>query len=233
MHENNRSSSFLISDWAKDMVEDSPIKFKPPNKRKKNNNWNLCIICQEEPKEKLHNPGKQGIKTFVTSVQERRNVGDNALYDRVYSNIDFETGLFLPTFTENVRWYKSCYSTLTSKKSLILLRKRSSVLYDESETDSEQGDSSTETRATRSTTDLTIERSTTDLTIDWKKCIFCQQLSYKKEKRMIDVATFEFGESLEKMIVEKGDNLFKAKLGDLKKLIANEAKYHKNCHANY
>ena len=51
---------------------------------------------------------------------------------------------------------------------------------------------------------------------------------------MIDVTTFEFGESLEKMIVEKDDNLFKAKLGDLKKLIAaNEAKYHKNCHANY
>ena len=46
---------------------------------------------------------------------------------------------------------------------------------------------------------------------------------------MIDVTTFEFGESLEKMIVEKGDNLFKAKLGDLKKLTANEAKYHKNC----
>ena len=171
MHENNRSSSFLISDWAKDMAEDSPIKFKPPNKRRKTNNWNLCIICQEESKEKLRNPGKQGIKTFVTSVQERRNLGDNALYDRVYSNIDFGTGLFLPTFTENVRWHKSCYSTLTSKKSLTLLRKRSSVLCDESETDSEQGESSTETRAMR---------STTDLTIDWKKCIFCQQLSYKK-----------------------------------------------------
>ena len=109
------------------------------------------------------------------------------------------------------------------QKSLTLLRKRSSVLYDESETDSEQGDSSTETRATR---------STTDLTIDWKKCIFCQQLSYKKDKWMIDVTSFEFGESLEKMIVAKGDNLFKAKLCDLTKLMANEAKYHKNCHAN-
>ena len=50
---------------------------------------------------------------------------------------------------------------------------------------------------------------------------------------MIDVTSFEFGESLEKMIVAKGDNLFKAKLGDLTKLMANEAKYHKNCHANY
>ena len=206
------------------MAEDSPIKFKPPNKQRRANNWNLCIICQEESKEKLRNPGEQGIKTFVTSVQERRNVGDSALHYRVYSNIDFGTGLFLRTFTKNVRWHKSCYSTLTSRKSLALLKKTSSVLYDESETDSEQGDSSTETRATR---------SATDLTIDWKKCIFCQQLSYKKEKRMIDVTTFEFGESLEKMIVEKGDNLFKAKLGDLKKLIANEAKYHKNCHDNY
>ena len=109
----------------------------------------MCIICQEESKEKLRNPGEQGIKTFVTSVQERRNVGDSALYDRVYSNIDFGTGLFLPTFTENVRWHKSCYSMLISRKSLALLKKT-----DESETDSEQGDSSTETRATRSTTDL-------------------------------------------------------------------------------
>ena len=34
------------------------------------------------------------------------------------------------------------------------------------------------------------------------------------------------------MIVAKGDNLFKGKLGDLTKLMANETKYHKNCHAN-
>ena len=38
---------------------------------------------------------------------------------------------------------------------------------------------------------------------------------------------------MEKMIVAKDDNLFKAKSGNLTKLMANEAKYHKNCHANY
>ena len=124
MHENNRSSSFLISDCAKDMAEDSPIKLKPPNKRRKTYNWNLCIICQEESKEKLRYPGRQGIKTFVTSVQERKNVGNNALYDRVYSNIDFGTGLFLSTFTENVRWDKSCYSTLTSKKKFDIVEEK-------------------------------------------------------------------------------------------------------------
>ena len=55
----------------------------------------------------------------------------------------------------------------------------------------------------------------------------------QKRQMEIDVTSFEFGESLEKMIVEKDDNLFKAKLGDLTKLMVNEAKYHKNCHANY
>ena len=39
-------------------------------------------------------------------------------------------------------------------------------------------------------------RSTADpVKIDREKCMFCQQMTYKKEKGTICVATFEFGKS--------------------------------------
>ena len=76
-------------------------------------------------------------------------------------------------------------------------------------------------------------RSTADLKTDWEKCMFCQQMTYKKEKRTIRAATFEFGQKLDKAINEKNDTVLRARLGDISKLIANEAKYHKNCHAKY
>ena len=63
--------------------------------------------------------------------------------------------------------------------------------------------------------------------------MFCQQMTYKKEKRTIRAATFEFGQKLDKAVNEINDTILRARLGDISKLIANEAKYHKNCHAKY
>ena len=58
-------------------------------------------------------------------------------------------------------------------------------------------------------------------------------MTYKKEKGMIRVTTFEFGQKLDKAINEKNDTVLKARLGNISKLIPNEARYHKNCHAKY
>ena len=76
-------------------------------------------------------------------------------------------------------------------------------------------------------------RSTVDLKIDWGKCMFCEQMTYKKEKGTIRVATFKFGQKLDKTINGKNDTVLRARLGHISKLIANEARYHKNCHAKY
>ena len=69
-------------------------------------------------------------------------------------------------------------------------------------------------------------------TLDWTKCLFCQQF-YKKDKKLIKVSTFEYEESLEKKSNEIGDAQLKLHVGDFSKLIANDAVYHKGCHANY
>ena len=121
------------------MAEDSPIKFKQPSKkRRRTENWNLRVICQADSQEKLRNPGDQGIKTFIVSIEERRTAGDEDLYDRLSHYIDWEKGSFASTFEANLGWHKSCYNTFTSKKSLALLKKRGSF----SSASIEQGQSS-------------------------------------------------------------------------------------------
>ena len=40
-------------------------------------------------------------------------------------------------------------------------------------------------------------------------------------------------QKLDKAINEKNDTVLRARLGDISKLIANEARYHKHCHAEY
>ena len=37
-------------------------------------------------------------------------------------------------------------------------------------------------------------------TLNWAACLFCQQLSYKKDKKLIRVSVFEYEEGLEKML---------------------------------
>ena len=66
------------------MADDSPMKFKQPSKkRRRTENWNLCVICQADSQEKLRNPGEQGIKAFIASIEERRTAGDDDLYGRL------------------------------------------------------------------------------------------------------------------------------------------------------
>lgn len=63
--------------------------------------------------------------------------------------------------------------------------------------------------------------------------MFCEKKAYKRDKTLICVGTFEFGDTLEQRVDEKCDYGMKCKVGDFKKLIANEARYHKGCHSKY
>ena len=58
-------------------------------------------------------------------------------------------------------------------------------------------------------------------------------MTCKKEKGTIHVATFGFDQKLKKAIGEKNHTVLRARLGDILKLIADEARYHENCHAKY
>ena len=64
-------------------------------------------------------------------------------------------------------------------------------------------------------------------------CLFCSKKSCNKDKILIQVSTFEFCHTLEKCVIEKGDEEMMCRIGDFKSLIANGASYHKGCHCKY
>ena len=119
----------------------------------------------------------------------------------------------------SIKWHKSCYCSFTSKKSIYhltddVIRKNKPVNKEEK---------LDRIRSSRSASG----------TLDWTKCLFCQQLSYKKDKKLIRASTFEYEESLKKKANEIEDAQLKLHVGDFSELIANDAVYHKCCHANY
>ena len=54
-----------------------------------------------------------------------------------------------------------------------------------------------------------------------------------KTRTLINVSTFQFCHTLERTVNPKNDSYLKLHIGDFSKLMANEAVYHKGCHANY
>ncbi|MES9881199.1 MAG: hypothetical protein ABW185_10000 [Sedimenticola sp.] len=63
--------------------------------------------------------------------------------------------------------------------------------------------------------------------------MFCEQKSFRKDKALICVASFEFCKTLEQRAEDKCDYAMQCKVGDFSKLIANDARYHKACHSKY
>ena len=66
-----------------------------------------------------------------------------------------------------------------------------------------------------------------------KKCIFCQKCYHEKDKNLINISTFRFCRTLEHIVHQKNDEKLKLHLGAFPKIMANEAVYHKGCHASY
>ena len=65
-------------------------------------------------------------------------------------------------------------------------------------------------------------------------CFFCGQKSYKKDKKLLLVSTFEFGETLKKRVEEKNDfEIIRRVGGEFIKLVALDARYHKGYHSKY
>ena len=69
---------------------------------------------------------------------------------------------------------------------------------------------------------------------DWSKCLFCEKRTYKKEKAMQNVSTFEAANTIRQCAEAKGDqNMLHVLLGVNNDLVAAEARYHKTCFASY
>ena len=76
-------------------------------------------------------------------------------------------------------------------------------------------------------------RRSSFIDFDWKKCIFCQKIYHDEDKNLINVSTFQFCQTLERTVKLKNESYLKLHIGDFSELMANEAVYHKGCHADY
>lgn len=200
-------------------MEPSPLKLKPswePKRRKVVIDFRKCIICQKEDEQKSRKASPQGLTTFLRVLKTRNDAGHNIQYERLEALIrinnddEFEFIEPVPTFL----WHKNCYSSFTSITNL-------STLQLSGDTEDQPSTSKGNVRARES--------------FKLKElCMFCGKKSYKRDRMLVRVATFEFGSTLKRRVEEKNDMEMKARVGgDFTKLIALEARYHKACHSGY
>ena len=111
-----------------------------------------------------------------------------------------------------VVWHSCCYETYTSRQNLCYVV----------EQNGEQAKipESTAKRAQR-------------MSIDWSKCFFCKNKMHKKDKKLINISTFEACESIKKAAEAKNDEESLHTLRSVNDLLAAKAKYHKSCYGSY
>lgn len=110
---------------------------------------------------------------------------------------------------KDVFWHSSCYETYTSKQNLRYC-------------------------ATQSSSDVEAEGRKRGTSFDWSKCIFCQNTTRRKDKQLINIATFEACNSIRESAEAREDHELLSVLQSVNyDLIAAEGKYHKACHASY
>ena len=111
-----------------------------------------------------------------------------------------------------ILWHSSCYEAYTSKQNL---------RYCACETQSSSGVAQSQARGHR-------------ISFDWSKCIFCKNATWKKDRKLINVATFEACNSIKESAEAREDHELSSVLQSVNyDLIAAEGKYHKACHASY
>ena len=135
-------------------------------------------------------PGRQGYTMFVNAANLRHSKGDDDIYERSQSFLDTTGKVIDQSHYGSIKWHKSCYCSFTSKKNIYHLTNDGIAVQSMSK---EQ-----ETKQIR-TTRLTSGK------LDWTKFLFSQQLSYKKDKKLYKVITYEFGEALKKKANETDD----------------------------
>ena len=78
-----------------------------------------------------------------------------------------------------------------------------------------------------------VARSQTFIT-DWSKCLFCKQLSNKKDRKLLNLASWDGRDTIYSAAETKGDTELLFTLSNVSKdLLAAEGKYHRACRATY
>ena len=109
---------------------------------------------------------------------------------------------------QQIVWHSCCYETSTSRQNL-------RYLVEQNGEQAKMPESTAKRAQCRS--------------IDWSKCFFCKKKTHKKDKKLINISTFEACESIKKAAEAKNDEEMLHTLRNVNDLIAAEAKYHKSC----
>ena len=189
-----------------------------------NINWDLCIICQNETKEKLQCPANEthlrcnigsGYATLSRNLKEFAKFGVKTIAAEIFDNSNLESILLL----NKGKWHKSC-SLKYNNTSLSRLRKRS--LLATNEDDVSLLDSSVRRKSLRQSGKSQGRECL---------CFFCDQPSSEKES-LHEVMTLQVDSRVRKVATMTQDKRILAKLagGDM---VAIEAAYHRRCLASY
>lgn len=177
----------------------------------KTTNYKKCVICQADSNETLRKGRETSINTLISSLQIRN---DNQ-YERLKS--DFEA---LPEI--DVLWHSKCYAIITSKTNLESCRKSKispSTLFE----------------CEPVVLNETKRQSRVSLPdFDKYSCIFCKHKTYKKDKTLFNVCSFDACETIKAAAEVREDEEMLHLLRSINfDLIAAEVKYHSNCRSKY
>ncbi|KXJ20012.1 hypothetical protein AC249_AIPGENE15286 [Exaiptasia diaphana] len=183
-------------------MEDGSFAFlsKPP-KRKKETDFEKCVICQSNSDQNLRQAKESSISKLTSACEIRQ--------DDVFHRI---SGVELKE--KKVLWHSSCYECYTSKENLRYV-------------------SNTAAGLKLQPNCIEPEFRPQRIPFEWQlKCIFCKQVSRKKDKNLIKIITPNGSQSIRQAIKDRGDVELLAFLESVD-LIAVSARYHKDCHASY
>ena len=179
-----------------------------PKKRKVISDSKICVICQaDRPGEPLRKGKEQSIEKAIRASEQRRDEEVRARF----VNYNADTG---------VHWHSNCYASYTSEQNIRYTTPSDPL----KQTNRQDEDGDVSSRTFRSEM----------APVDWSKCLICKNKTYKKNRDLTNVRTFEACQTIRLAAERKGDtsmlHILNGVNGDL---IAAEAKYHKNCFATY
>ena len=175
--------------------------------------WNKCVLCQLDSKERLISPTDKGYETVADNIIHFSELDSMPVKINLV-RLDNGNGI-QSTFKENnAKWHKSCYLKFGRSKLKRAIQKHKSE---------EDG-----TRAKQIFTRSSTGDGDTGGPVDSNsaQCFFCSKIERKESLR--EVCTFQLDYRVRKCAHDLQDQDLLAKLssGDL---IAQEAKYHPRC----
>ena len=186
------------------------VLLPPLPKKRRTTCFAKCLICQFDSKDKL----RKGKESSVANLTSKLKIRKDDVYQRLSPDLDL-------LYENEVLWHASCYATYTSIQNIKYASNKTSTVVEE---DIKEESSDLSPRASRSS--ITPH--------DWSKCLFCKNRTYKKEKAMQNVSTFEAANTIKQCAEAKGDqDMLRVLLGVHNDLVAAEARYHKAFFASY